>query len=229
MIARTVWTLGNQRQSTTVCQLDSWGLHATYPGVPMATVRSIFTPDNRSLIQRIGISAIRWNYSRPAEPGQPAGHADEAWSLVFSPDGSILASGSDDTDEKQTIKLWDVTTGAFVRGWCGGPGTVSSLAVDRSGKLLASGHLSKDGEVRLWDVANGQRLGSLTGHTDYVRTLHLALMGSCWRVAAGTDKTIRLMRDVGNWSLPSSLEGPFGRRLSTRFCPRRVVAGFGIR
>src|SRR5260221_10539173 len=37
------------------------------------------------------------------------GHAREVWSVAFSPDGSILASGSVD----RTIRLWDVATGGL--------------------------------------------------------------------------------------------------------------------
>jgi WD40 repeat protein len=35
------------------------------------------------------------------------GHSDWVRSVAFSPDGQLLASGSDD----KTIKLWDPTTG----------------------------------------------------------------------------------------------------------------------
>ena len=49
--------------------------------------------DFQNKFLRIGYTAIRWNISPPPEPGQPRGHADEAWSLAFSTDGSMVASG----------------------------------------------------------------------------------------------------------------------------------------
>ncbi|MBA2392918.1 MAG: hypothetical protein H0V70_09255, partial [Ktedonobacteraceae bacterium] len=39
------------------------------------------------------------------------GHEGWVWSVVFSPDGKMLASGGDDG----AIKLWDRKTGACVR------------------------------------------------------------------------------------------------------------------
>ena len=121
-------------QSATIWQLDPWRQVATYPGVRGGW--GLFTRDARSLILNVNEAAIRWNYSTPPEKGQPDGHADEAWSLAFSPDGSILASGCDDTDEPQTIKLWDVATGSRSRvgprvrvrslRWPSTPGVVSS-------------------------------------------------------------------------------------------------------
>jgi len=35
------------------------------------------------------------------------GHSEEVKSVAFNPDGSILASGSDD----QTVRLWEVSSG----------------------------------------------------------------------------------------------------------------------
>jgi WD40 repeat protein len=40
-----------------------------------------------------------------------AGHTNWIWSVAFSPDGSLLASGSVDA----TVKLWDVQTGECLK------------------------------------------------------------------------------------------------------------------
>jgi eukaryotic-like serine/threonine-protein kinase len=190
LLAKNVSALGNE-QPTTIWQLDPWLLVATYPGAMGSVPSFSFTPDGRSLILIARESAIRWNYSPRPEPDQPTGHADEAWSLAFSPDGAMLASGSDDTDKPETIKLWDVATGRIVRGWYAGVGTVAALAFDHRGQVLASAHLEKPGEVRLWDPTTGQRLAALTGHTDYVRAVAFNPDGTIL-ASAGSDRAIRL-------------------------------------
>ncbi len=75
-----------------------------------------------------------------------SGHTGTVTSVAFSPDGSLLASGSWD----QTIKLWEVATGQEVRTLSGHSSTVSSVAFSPDGRLLASG--SWDGTVLLWDA-----------------------------------------------------------------------------
>jgi transposase InsO family protein len=147
------------------------------------------------------------------------GHTDSVGSVVFSPDGAILASGSGD----RTIRLWRVSDGQSVRQLEGHTSSVWSVAFSPDGAALASG--SEDKTVRLWRVSDGQSVRQLEGHTSSVWSVAFSPDGAT--LASGSsDKTIRLWRVADGQPL-RTLEGHTDWVRSVAFSPDGATVASG--
>jgi len=162
-----------------------------------------------------------WRLEPPAEPDTLGGHAAEAWAAAFSPDGKVLATGSDDTGERQTIKLWDPASGKPLAGWKGHTATVAALAFSPDGQMLASGSLDSgqpgNPNLVLWDGGSHARLAILPGHSGWVRAVVFSPDGR-WLASAGDDSTARLW-DVATRTARAVLTGHTLRVTSLAFSP----------
>jgi len=116
----------------------------------------------------------------------PAGQVDRISDVTFAPDDkSILTSNGNSTEAKQ----WDVQTGALLRVFSGHTSGLTSVAISRDGKIVATG--SYDDTVRLWDASSGQVLQTIDLYWgfDAGRTLprSVALAPDGKTVAAGNN------------------------------------------
>jgi eukaryotic-like serine/threonine-protein kinase len=211
---------GAEPQSVSIWATATAQRLATFPGRPEVVGDPIFTPDGQSLLisSRSGVRRWRLAPATDDQDRQPAGHKAAAWSLAFSPDGRTLATGSgDDSEPDPTIKLWDTATGQLTRGWDGGQGMVSTLAISPDGLTVASGHLALADNVRIWETATGRLTATLRGHTDRVRGVFFARDGQTL-ASASSDGTVRI------WDVPSRtergrLEGHAGSVHAAAFSP----------
>lgn len=134
-------------------------LKETIP-IEFHTYAIAFSPDGKFVaistqeIDNGKCPVIMWNI-----PGRKAeltltGHQDVITSLIFSPDGKLLASA----DERGAINLWDVATGQPL-GTLKEHVEVACIAFSPDGKMLASG--GHDRTVLLWNVASRRIIASL--------------------------------------------------------------------
>jgi WD40 repeat protein len=103
--------------------------------------------------------------------GQPFGealrHAGEVSSAQFSPDGSRIATASDDG----TVKIWDTTSGS-VLAVMKHKGDVHSVRFSPDGTRILTA--SSDATACLWDAKSGERIGQPLKHG---KSVHSAEFG----------------------------------------------------
>jgi len=85
------------------------------------------------------------------------GHTKSVYSVAFSPDGEILASGANWDPHP---RLWNVKTGKCIAILEVSDDAVISVAFSPGGKLLATGTYAR---LDLWDVATGKRIARVVG------------------------------------------------------------------
>ncbi|MBN1508053.1 MAG: protein kinase [Sedimentisphaerales bacterium] len=212
-----VWELDQWR---VVCQIHDVGWFRYWNGVldfsPDGTAIVIGVADGHLQVVDLARGKTRFNI--------PEAHPESIVSVAWSPDGSIIASGSGWLGGP--IKSWEAASGRELEPLEGHTSWISELVFSTDGQCLYSA--SGDQTVRIWDVGQHQCLATLRGSRHEVLGLALSPDGttlasgckdgvvSFWSALPRTDeKQPRLIR-LGQYSWPAF--APDGRILAV---PRR--------
>lgn len=175
-------------------------------GVDHGSVSSIaFSPTESELAFSAGNAdtsvMVIWDVEKGTEIASYNGHGSTANVVQFSPNGTLVASGSDD----KSVRLWDRRTGNLVRTFRGHQLAVVSIDFNSDGTRLISGSASHNndfetpGSIRIWDTASGDELVKLSNSLNQYSFVGFNPNSS--QFVSGTNPG-----PVQLWSIPSDRE-----------------------
>lgn len=142
------------------------------------------------------------------------GHTSNVTSIVFSRDGSILASGSKD----HTVRLWDLEGNLIASPLRGHTDYVNAIAFSADGRYLVTA--SSDKTIRLWDLRNLDLPSkAFAGHQDVITSVAFSPDGQS--IISGGYDGLKLWDLEGNVEDFSSLAGQ--RVNSVAFSPNGQI------
>ena len=190
-----------------------------------------FSPDGATLAEVYNDYTFKdykikvWDIATRRNIATFEGHTGSIRSVAFSPDGTILASGSRDG----RVKLWNIPSRSNVatievknkrNGW------VSSVAFSPDGLTLASGQRneSSPGRVKLWDVETKRNVATFE-HLFGVTSIAFSPDGSILASGSRDDK-VKLW-DVATKRNMATLEGHTRDVWSVAFSPDGTILASG--
>ncbi|HEV3259529.1 MAG TPA: serine/threonine-protein kinase, partial [Gemmataceae bacterium] len=171
-------------------QLELWSLDANRRIASIGEVdqgtKVAFSQDGKLLLARLHGVEMGWPVTETPEKRLLQAQQGGVPVVDFSPDGTLLASGSKDG----MARIWDVASGRVSHICRGGhvgpvttrdfPNTVEGVAFSPDGKWLATGDFQ--GKVCLWDTRSGQEVAVMEDTSQLPQGKAPGPPGQVWRL-----------------------------------------------
>lgn len=112
------------------------------------------------------------------------GHTEAVLSVAWSPDGTRIATGSQD----RTARIWEWPSGKELRSFKDHGDAVTRVCFSPDGKSLYTA--SMDHNLRRFDVANGTLTRTFTGHNEPINAMAITLDGKRL-ISSGSEPNLR--------------------------------------
>lgn len=173
----------------------------------------IFTPSDQLLVIFNG-TATTWDADQGTVIStvtlEGSSGFDTFTAAHLTPDGRTLI-GYKANAFTGDILFWDATTGALLRTVPAHGMNLTTLALNRTGDVLASAGSESASEylIKLWDVAQGTLIATLTGHTMQINDVAFSPDGTLL-VSGDQYGLVRLWSVPGGQVVRDLATGPFG-------------------
>ena len=138
-------------------------------------------------------------------------HTEMAYTACFSPDGMLLASGSNDNH----VFIWNTQNNELVKDFVAHSVGVKDLKFTPDGNYLITAGL--DNLIRVWSSKNWKRTNELNGHSAQIMSIAISPDGR-YLFSGGDDKKI-VVWNCKTFEKEREFEGHFDRVLSLNVSP----------
>lgn len=119
-----------------------------FPASALGSHKLAISKDGKTLaVSHVKHSVTLWNLTTKTRLDPIAAHGQAlVTAMCINPDGSILATGGENT----SVNLWDIQSGFQIANFRGHTKRVDALTFSKDGKSLYSG--SMDESIKMWDL-----------------------------------------------------------------------------
>ncbi|XP_002511279.2 autophagy-related protein 16 isoform X2 [Ricinus communis] len=164
---------GGQDRAIKMWDTTTGSLSRTLYGCLGSVLDLSITHDNRSIIAASSSNNLYvWDVSSGRARHTLTGHVDKVCAVDVSKISSryVVSAAYD-----RTIKVWDLQ-----KGYCTNtivfPSNCNAICFSMDGQTICSGHV--DGNLRLWDIQTGKRVGEVAAHSLAVTSISLSRNGN---------------------------------------------------